>query len=312
MADIVLKDRDGEDVTYSGIETVTFDTPTEGEQATFTFGVEMTGVEVPLSMADGDQQLAVPDGYLVKAATIKKPETLVPENIRNGTTVAGVVGEFIGDTEETAVELYMADGDQTVLPSADGKVLSKVVITKPETLIPENIAKDVEIGGVVGTHEGGGGNEIITEMFSTVVNVNRTATSSSGYCILLSAADLPDWWPAYGTNIERVCSGKSSVLYFAVVSFVSGSTGSNYLQVATLCNASGNDSSPWTGVSGRFGSGTTQTYTGYLISNNNPGTAGIYQNTSGLCVYSNASYNTTICLVKGDYRVTLMKIITGS
>lgn len=153
--DIVLKDRNGNDVTYSGIETVTFDTPTEGVQATFTLGVEQTGKEVELDLAEGDQVVKADDGYLLKELTIKKPENLLPENIRNGETVGNVPGAFIGDTEEVIVDLSMADGDQVIVPSADGKVLSKVIITKPETLIPENVAKDVEIGGVVGAHEGG-------------------------------------------------------------------------------------------------------------------------------------------------------------
>lgn len=150
-ASIVLKDRNGEDVTYTGIKTVTFDTPDEGKQATFTLGVEMRGVEVELAMADGDQQIAVPEGYLAKTATIKKPDTLLPENIRNGVNVAGVIGNLVGDTEEATVELNLAAGDQMVLPSTEGKALARVTIKKPETLLPINIAKGVVIAGVTGT-----------------------------------------------------------------------------------------------------------------------------------------------------------------
>ena len=61
-----------------------------------------------------------------------------------------MTGDFIGDTEEVTVELALADGDQTVSPSADGKVISGVTIKKPETLTPANIAKGVEVAGVVG------------------------------------------------------------------------------------------------------------------------------------------------------------------
>lgn len=92
MTDIVLKNRKGEDVTYSGIETVTFDTPTEGEKATFTHGVAVSGVVLELNLAEGDQTVDAGDGILVKSAIIKKPETLLPENIAKDVEIAGVVG----------------------------------------------------------------------------------------------------------------------------------------------------------------------------------------------------------------------------
>lgn len=153
---IILKDRNGNNVVYYGIETVTFDTTTEGRQQKYTKGVKAEKT-VELSLADGDQTVEPDEGTLLSKVTIEKPETLLPENVRNGVEVAGVTGEFIGDTEEATVELALADGNQVVSPSADGKVISKVTIVKPETLVPENIAKDVDIGGVVGTMEAGSG-----------------------------------------------------------------------------------------------------------------------------------------------------------
>lgn len=55
-------------------------------------------------------------------------------------------------TEEKTVELDLADGNQVLTPTA-GKNFSKVTITKPATLLPENIKKGVIIAGVVGTYE---------------------------------------------------------------------------------------------------------------------------------------------------------------
>lgn len=59
-------------------------------------------------------------------------------------------------SQAKTVDLSMASGDQVIAPD-DGYSLSEVTVTKPATLIPENIKKDVDIGGVVGTMEGGGG-----------------------------------------------------------------------------------------------------------------------------------------------------------
>lgn len=160
MADIVLKDRNGNDVTYEGIKTVTFDTPTEGVQATFTEGVAVDGLEIVPDFSGGDMPVTAPDGTLVKSATIKKPGTLTPENVRNGVDVGGVSGTFIGDTEAVEATLSMADGNQVISPTAAGKVLSGVTIKKPETLIPENIAEGVDIAGIIGTLAGGGANVI--------------------------------------------------------------------------------------------------------------------------------------------------------
>ena len=52
------------------------------------------------------------------------------------------------------VDLNMATVNQTVLPDA-GKTLSSATINKPDTMIPANIKKDVNIGGVIGTLEEG-------------------------------------------------------------------------------------------------------------------------------------------------------------
>lgn len=79
----------------------------------------------------------------VTATNDESLETLVPKvnNIQKA------------KPEQTkTVALSMASGNQTVSPDS-GKVLSKVTITKPDTLIPENIKKDITIGGVVGTLE---------------------------------------------------------------------------------------------------------------------------------------------------------------
>lgn len=153
---IVLKDRNGDDVAYYGIETVTFDTTTEGKQQTYSKGVIAEGIEVQLDLSDGDQTIQAPEGYLVKEAIIKKPETLLPENIKKGATVAGVAGAFEGNfIEGVEITPDFSEGDQT-FTAPDGYGVKSGVIKKPENLLPENIADGVEVAGVLGTHKGGG------------------------------------------------------------------------------------------------------------------------------------------------------------
>ena len=50
-------------------------------------------------------------------------------------------------TEERTVELSMPSGNQVILPTSS-KGMRKVTIQKPDTLLSENIKKDVVIGGV--------------------------------------------------------------------------------------------------------------------------------------------------------------------
>jgi len=77
---------------------------------------------------------------------------------KNGKPIAfnGMIISPPEKSQAKTVDLSMASGNQVIAPD-DGYSLSEVTVTKPATLIPENIKKDVDIGGVVGTMEGGGG-----------------------------------------------------------------------------------------------------------------------------------------------------------
>lgn len=147
---IVLYDRTGAAVVYEGVETLTTDTTVEGERVTFTRGVLMQDAEIELSMAAGNQEVSVPDGYLIKKAVLKKPETLSPENIKKNVDIAGVIGEFGGMEKEVTVELSMKDGDQ-VIAADEETVFKKVTVKKPKELKPGNVVTGVNIGEVVGT-----------------------------------------------------------------------------------------------------------------------------------------------------------------
>lgn len=58
-------------------------------------------------------------------------------------------------SEELTVDLNFANGDMTLEPEDDA-VYDKVTISKPDTLVPENIADGVDIAGILGTFVGDG------------------------------------------------------------------------------------------------------------------------------------------------------------
>lgn len=87
-------------------------------------------------------------------------DTVYPGMLAKGITAhdksgAQITGTLeVPATEERMVELSMPSGNQVILPTS-GKVMSKVTVQKPDTLLPENIKKAVVIGGVTGTLEAG-------------------------------------------------------------------------------------------------------------------------------------------------------------
>ena len=123
MANIVLRNRNGEKIDHPGIDYLNVKTQDGGTQ-----------------------------GYAAY-----DPETLVPENLASGVVVGDIKGALsVPQAVETTISPDFSAGNMEVVPD-NGKVFSKVGILKPANLSPENIAKDIDIAGVVGTLESGGG-----------------------------------------------------------------------------------------------------------------------------------------------------------
>lgn len=85
-------------------------------------------------------------------------DTVYPGMLAKGITAHDKSGAKITGTlqvpasEERTVELSMPSGNQVILPTS-GKVMRKVTVQKPATLLPGNIKKGVVIGGVTGALE---------------------------------------------------------------------------------------------------------------------------------------------------------------
>lgn len=95
MADIVLKDRNGNPVEYPGVERIEVNT-VDGEAVEFVDSATVPGVledlPIVLDFSGGNQEIVAPDGFAVKSAIIQKPENLIPENIPEGLNIAGIIG----------------------------------------------------------------------------------------------------------------------------------------------------------------------------------------------------------------------------
>ena len=178
---IVIKNYSGTPIEYKGVDKVMFNTA-DGGKRVYSKGEALEGVSIELDFSSGDQTVKAAEGTLVKSAVIKKPETLVAENIKSGVSVAGVEGSLIGDGEEVTVALDMSDGDMVIEPS-NGKLFSSVTVEKPDTLIPENIAEGVDIAGIIGTLvAGGGGSKVVmaTGRVSGSISGNVKVTHNLG------------------------------------------------------------------------------------------------------------------------------------
>ena len=112
-------------------------------------------------------------------------------------------------TEMKSVELSMASGDQTISRSTN-KFMTSVVVKKPSTLIPENIKKDVVIGGVTGTYEGSGGGNggsgsydvAVTENSDGSQNLAITDAASSNLPVVETWVLNEDLNNLYGSSID--------------------------------------------------------------------------------------------------------------
>lgn len=171
----ILKDRNGKDIQYYGVETLTVDT-TEDKQQIYTRGVLLEGVSTDVDFSNGDMVLRLPDDYLAKEATIKKPNNLVPHNIRKGETIAGILGEAICDTEEVEVDLDFSHGDHIVTPTTADVLISKATIKKPAELVPENIKSGVAIAGIEGKFVVDGKEKAVDLDFENYILVNDSAS----------------------------------------------------------------------------------------------------------------------------------------
>ena len=151
---------------------------------------------VNLSLASGNQTVNASSGKYIKSLTITKPSTLVASNIKSGVNIAGINGSYEFKTQDKTFTPTQAGGSVTADSGYDGlgvvtvnpvplgnktdvplnfynqtvgtiedsqniysdenKFMTWASVSRPSTLIAENIKKDINIAGITGTLESGG------------------------------------------------------------------------------------------------------------------------------------------------------------
>ena len=112
---------------------------------------------VELDMVDGDQILEPIEGRVFSKVTVKKPNTLVAENIRKDINIGGVVGNLkpyvpvvsseLNVEPKTEIQIFTPSENEYYDKVNVGAVTSSI----DSNIVPENIRNNVEILGVKGT-----------------------------------------------------------------------------------------------------------------------------------------------------------------
>lgn len=119
--------------------------------------VTVNGIVTPDVSYDGLSQVTVnvpPTIPKLQAKTVTKNGEVTPDNGYVGLSKV-TVNVPATPTETKTVEPDFSN-DSEVLTPTEGKAFSSVTLTKPATLIPENIKKGVIICGIKGTYEAAG------------------------------------------------------------------------------------------------------------------------------------------------------------
>ena len=127
-----------------------------GVEGGYTPSTESKSVSLDFSSGSTINVTPTNENTYLTSVSISKPLELVPANIANGTTIAGITGTYvtpISTESKTITDISFASGNYKVTPSA-GKYLESVTVNRPSTLEAGNIKSGVSIAGVEGTYTG--------------------------------------------------------------------------------------------------------------------------------------------------------------
>ena len=94
MPDIVLKDRAGNDISYTNRNSI-FVPDTSGGLVEYFTGEKVEKTIDP-DFSEGNIEVIAEKGTFLEKVTVNKPENLIPGNIKKDEVVAGIVGTLSG------------------------------------------------------------------------------------------------------------------------------------------------------------------------------------------------------------------------
>lgn len=158
-------------IVYEGIDKIVTKEASGGEDVVFG-NVEPSG---KLEITDTQEKNVTEYAY---AQVVD--DNLAPENIKKNVTILGIVGTHETPTQSKTLTLG-ANAPQTVNPDS-GKALSSVPVVLDTSVIKaENIKKNVQMLGIVGTHEGGTTPTLIEKTITQNGTYNASSDNADGY-----------------------------------------------------------------------------------------------------------------------------------
>jgi len=136
MADIVLKDRNGADVQYPGVDIIKVNTMDGGtadfvDSDTIAKDVELT-VDLDdesTNFANGTVEVIPEDGTVFNKVNIPVPSNLIPENIAEGVDIAGIIGTLAaGGNVKMAAGTFTGTGGIATIPHNLGLIPDMIFV----------------------------------------------------------------------------------------------------------------------------------------------------------------------------------------
>lgn len=152
------------------------------------------------------------DTVTVEAVDSSIDSNIQAGNIKSGIQILGVTGNYSGggsNYEQKSVTPDFSSGDVTVSPDSGYDALSSVVIQKDSDLTPQNIKKDVNVFGIVGTAETGG--VAINPHPTSLAYAGTGDTDSSSHSDILS--NSTDWTKEVDLQNINLSNGLRYVFY---------------------------------------------------------------------------------------------------
>ena len=132
---------------------------------------------VALDMSSGDQEITPSSGYDgLEKATVTRPTTLIPENIKDGVSIGGITGNFVGSAIPNELD-DLVDGTITSFTMPQGKTKVRSYLFEADTFLTSaNLQGAIEVGNYA--FSGCSNAEIILP--STLTSISNYAFFNSG------------------------------------------------------------------------------------------------------------------------------------